>query len=392
LDGDDWFPNDNVLTRLNEVYSGEDVWLTYGQYTNHPMGGVGVAAPYPQSIIESNSVRSYTWGASHLRTFYAWLFKKIKKDDLMRDGIFFPMTWDFGMMFPMLEMAGKHSKYLSDILYVYNMENPINDHKVNVRLQQDLDRHIRGLSRYQRIDYAPFRTTVGLLMIATGKYDRFVQGIITSADKYFLNDNDVVYYIFTDSALEIQSRRPVVKIPIEHRPFPHASMDRFKHFTKNADKFNQEEYLYYVDVDCSFVDEIKGENIFADLVGVRHCGFLGGGAPFETNPNSMACVEPSKQKFYYGGGFNGGKKEKYLEMANWCYEAIERDASNNIIPVWHDESMMNKYFSEHPPNINLSPSYHYPQNDIERYKAKWRPYDFQPKIILLNKNHGEVRS
>lgn len=391
LDGDDWFPNDNVLNRLNEIYSNEDVWLTYGQYTNHPMGGTGVAAPYPPHIIESNGIRSYTWGASHLRTFYAWLFKKIKKEDLMREGIFFPMTWDFGMMFPMLEMSGRHSKYLSDILYVYNMENPINDHKVNVRLQQDLDRYIRGLPKYQMVERSPFRTTAGLLVIATGKYDQFIQGLITSADKFFLNDNDVVYYIFTDSACEIQSRRPIVKIPIEHRPFPHASMDRFKHFTQNADKFGQEEYLYYVDVDCSFVDEIKGENIFGDLVGVRHCGFLGGEGPFETNNKSMAYVETGKQRFYYGGGFSGGKRENYLALAKWCSEMIDADAANNIIPVWHDESILNKYFSEHPPNINLSPSYHYPQNDIERYKAKWRPYDFQPKLILLNKNHGEVR-
>jgi glycosyltransferase involved in cell wall biosynthesis/SAM-dependent methyltransferase len=392
LDGDDWFPNNNVLNRLNEIYSKEDLWITYGQYTNHPMGGVGVAAPYPPNIVDTNSFRSHTWGASHLRTFYAWLFKKIKKEDLMRGNVFFPMTWDFAIMLPALEMAGKHSKYLSDILYVYNMENPINDHKVNVRLQQDLDRHIRGMPKYQKVEYAPFRTTVGLLLIATGKYDQFLQGMIASADKYFLNDFDVVYYIFTDSACEIQSKRPVVKIPIEHRPFPHASMDRYKHFTQNVDKFSQEDYLYYVDVDCLFVDEIKGENIFGDLVGVRHCGFLGGGAPFESNPKSMAYVEPNKQKFYYGGGFQGGKGEKYLEAAKWCYEAIEKDQANGIIPIWHDESSWNKYLSEHPPNINLSPSYHYPQNDIERYKAKWRPHDFQPKIILLNKNHGDIRS
>lgn len=392
LDGDDWFPNNNVLNRLNEIYSENDLWITYGQYTNHPMGGVGVAAPYPPHVIESNSIRSHTWSASHLRTFYAWLFKKIKKEDLMRNGIFFPMTWDFGIMFPMLEMAGKHSKYLPDILYVYNMENPINDHKVNVALQQDLDRYIRGLSKYQRVEWAPFRTTVGLLIIATGKYDQFIQGLITSADKYFLNDNDVVYYVFTDSACEIQSRRPIVKIPTEHQSFPYASMNRYKYIWENHDKFSQEEYLYYIDVDCSFVDEIKGENIFGDLVGVRHCGFLGGGAPFETNTNSMAYVEPSRQRFYYGGGFDGGKRENYLAMVKWCHEAIEKDLSNNIIPIWHDESIKNRYFADHSPTLNLSPSYHYPQTDIERYKARWAPHSFQPKILLLNKNHTEIRS
>lgn len=392
LDGDDWFPDSNVLTKLNEVYANEDVWLTYGQYTNHPMGGIGVAAPYPSHIIESASIRSYTWGASHLRTFYAWLFQKIKKEDLMRDGIFFPMTWDFAIMMPQLEMAGKHSKYLSDILYVYNMENPINDHKVNVRLQQDLDRHIRGMPRYQSVERSPFKTKIGLILIATSKYTQYIQGMVASADKYFLNDKDVAYYLLTDQKdIEIASNRPIIRIPIKHKPFPYASMDRYKHITRNADMFVQEDYLYYVDVDCLFVDKID-DAIISDLVGVRHCGFLGGGAPFETNPQSMAYVEPSKQKFYYGGGFDGGKRDNYLEMAKWCHEALEKDLSNNIIPIWHDESIKNRYFSEHPPTLNLSPSYHYPDNDIERYKSKWRPYDFQPKILLLSKNHSEVRS
>ena len=47
--------------------------MSYGQYTNHPMGGKGVANQYPKSVIDSNSFRNYQWGASHLRTFYSWL-------------------------------------------------------------------------------------------------------------------------------------------------------------------------------------------------------------------------------------------------------------------------------------------------------------------------------
>jgi glycosyltransferase involved in cell wall biosynthesis/SAM-dependent methyltransferase len=395
LDGDDWFPHENVLNRLNEIYSDGNTWITYGQYTNYPMGGIGVASPYPPNIVETTGFRGFTWGASHLRTFYAWLFKKIKKDDLMRGGIFFPMTWDFAMMFPMLEMAGKHSKYLSDILYVYNLENPINDHKVNQALQQDLDRYIRGLPKYPLVQsplLQPGQPNVGLLIIATGKYHTFIQGLISSADRYFFNGiANVSYYIFTETPRDIQSFRPIVYVPTEHRPFPYASMNRYQYFTQNADKFGKENYLFYIDVDCLFVDHVSTE-ILQDLVGVRHCGFLGGGAPFETNPASTSYVEPSKQRFYYGGGFQGGKRERYLEAAKWCYEALEKDIANGIIPVWHDESILNKYFSENPPSINLSPAYHFPQNDIERYRAKWSPYNFQAKILLLSKDHQAVRS
>jgi len=189
LDGDDWFPNYNVLTRLKEIYTNHNAWMTYGQYKNHPDGGTGIAQPYPTNIVDSNNFRKHIWCASHLRTFYAWLFKNIKKEDLMYNGSFFSMTWDFAIMFPMLEMAGTHAQFVSDILYVYNLENPINDHKVNVRLQQELDRYIRGMPKYSRC--APpvaKKTAVGLLLIATGKYHEFVQGLINSADKYFLNN------------------------------------------------------------------------------------------------------------------------------------------------------------------------------------------------------------
>jgi hypothetical protein len=41
---------------------------------------------------------------SHLRTFYAWLFKKIKKE-LCYQGTFASMTGDIAMMLPMIKMT-----------------------------------------------------------------------------------------------------------------------------------------------------------------------------------------------------------------------------------------------------------------------------------------------
>lgn len=393
LDGDDWFPDGNVLTKLKDVYSSSEIWMTYGQYKNHPDGAGGISQPYPLQVIQQNNFRSYTWCASHLRTFYAWLFKKINVADLMYNGEFFKMTWDFAMMFPMLEMSGYHSQFISDILYVYNLENPINDHKVNIRMQQDLDRHCRSMSKYQALASAPppSKPNIGMLLIATGKYHRFVTGLIGSADRYFLNGNSsTTYYVFSDAPPSVQTSRNVVHIPIEHRPFPFASADRWKHFTQNADKLGNEDFLFYVDVDCMFVDNV-GTEILGDLVGVRHCGFYNKPGPYETNANSMAFVNPSTAKYYFGGGFSGGKKDSYLALAKWCYEAFEKDQANGIMPVWHDESVLNRYFSDHEPNIILSPAYHYPQDDIERYKRIWHPDTFQPKLLLLKKEHQEVR-
>lgn len=396
LDGDDWLAGNGVLKYLNNIYAGQDVWMTYGQYRNHPDGGIGIAKQIPEKIIKSSGHRSYDWCASHLRTFYAWLFKQIKKEDLMYNGRFMQMTWDLAIMFPQLEMAGPHSKFISETLYIYNLENPINDHKVNRKLQADLDKYVRRLPKYPPVELSNVKQgqkKIGLLIIATNKYDQFVNQLISSADRYFFDNDsyDVSYFVFTDSDQEIVTNRNVVKIDIEHKPFPYASMDRFKHFVNNKDKLKEMDYLFYVDVDCAFVDNV-GEDVLGELVGVQHCGFVGTkNGPFEDNPKSAIYVNPSSYSTYYGGGFSGGSRDKYLELAKWCDEMIDKDQANNIMPRFHDESVINRYFLDNKPDLTLSPSYHYPQGNKDHYKRIWGSKTFKPKILLLDKNHKEVR-
>ena len=43
------------------------------------------------------------------------------------------------MMFPMIEMAGKHHKCISKVLYIYNIQNPLNDFKIHTKLQTKLN-------------------------------------------------------------------------------------------------------------------------------------------------------------------------------------------------------------------------------------------------------------
>lgn len=156
LDGDDWLDNGNVLALLAEKYSNPDVWITWGQYRCYPSHYKGHCAPVPKHIIDTNNFRDYNYVTSALRTFYAGLFHKIKKEDLLYEGKFFPMAWDLSIMFPMLEMAGHHSTFIPNILYVYNIETPLNDFKVNNRQTQIYyDMMIRKQKKYQRIS-SPF--------------------------------------------------------------------------------------------------------------------------------------------------------------------------------------------------------------------------------------------
>jgi glycosyltransferase involved in cell wall biosynthesis len=154
LDGDDWFASPYVLKTINQAYSTQNIWLTHGTLIEYPKKALGWSIPIPPKIIEEHAFRTHRC-PSHLKTFYTWLFKKIRVEDLKINGEFFPMTWDQAIMFPMLEMAAERHSFLSEILYVYNMSNPINDHKVNATLQRDLEKLIRSKPKYTRLLEAP---------------------------------------------------------------------------------------------------------------------------------------------------------------------------------------------------------------------------------------------
>ena len=155
LDGDDWFPDRYVLKKLNEVYSSGEVWITYGQFQMHPGNEKGWATAMPNTIVKDNAFRDYQHLPTHLRTFYAWLFKAIKLEDFLYLGDFYSMSWDMTMMFPMIEMAGKHHRFIPDVMYTYNNENAISDHRVSRQLQAHLAQIIRAKKRYERLTEKP---------------------------------------------------------------------------------------------------------------------------------------------------------------------------------------------------------------------------------------------
>jgi len=136
------------------VYADPTIWLTYGQFKIYPDGN-GFCSAIPQNIIQYRKFRKFKWCISHLRTFYAGLFKKIKIKDLLYEGKFFPVSWDRAIMFPMIEMASNHFKFIPDILYIYNNANPINDHKTSRQMQLQLAEYIQNLPPYKEID-SPF--------------------------------------------------------------------------------------------------------------------------------------------------------------------------------------------------------------------------------------------
>jgi len=152
LDGDDWLASSKALEALYGAYRGNTL-MTYGSYVLSLTGQRGPEpSEYSDEVIKTNSFRQDQWRASHLRTFKYKLWKHINLEDLKdENGEYYKMTYDQAIMLPLLEMASERSKFIPEVLHVYNKENPLNVDKIKAQEQYELAQKIRNKKPYTRI-------------------------------------------------------------------------------------------------------------------------------------------------------------------------------------------------------------------------------------------------
>lgn len=152
IDGDDWLPDRMVFDRVVEAYADGVTWVTYGNFLRKS-GLWKKQVGYCRKVECAARIRSLPWTSSALRTFKAFLFRKIKFEDLLWQGEFLPAAGDKALMFPIIEMAGdERNKCLDSINYVYNVRNPRCGYKLKKDLQEDLNLYLRNKPPYRQID------------------------------------------------------------------------------------------------------------------------------------------------------------------------------------------------------------------------------------------------
>lgn len=151
VDGDDWLPDPGVFSRIAKVYEDPGVWLTWGNFRFWPRGDNRVSCAQPCDDV--TTCRSIPWQFSHLRTFRTFLWRRIKPADLRDvDGSYVASAGDLAFMLPMLEMCGnEHAKYLPQVNYIYNEQNPIGDGRSKFTQQERCAALIRSRPRYARL-------------------------------------------------------------------------------------------------------------------------------------------------------------------------------------------------------------------------------------------------
>lgn len=228
---------------------------------------------------------------------------------------------------------------------------------------------------------------VGLLIIATNKYTKFLQPLIQSADQWFFNtvkaqeNYEVEYNIFTNQDIVIDSSRTINIFPIEHKQWPWMTLGRYEIFHNHKRYLSKFDYLFYCDADMLFAGEVSSE-ILSDFTVTIHPGFRGSRGTPETREESLACVKKSEKLVYIAGGFNGGNAKTFLDMSEILCNNINDDYARGIIAVWHDESHLNRYTIDYTPSKYLTPDYCYPES--------W-DLPYEKKLLALDKNHSEMR-
>jgi glycosyltransferase involved in cell wall biosynthesis len=133
VDGDDQLAP-GALTTLRSYYEDPSLQLTYGQYRSEPFSPTcSLAGPYPQDVIDRRAYREHSllgrgipW--NHLRTVRWDVISQLtEKDFQFSDGEWYRMSSDAAVMYPCLELAGDNFKFIPEVLYVYNSENPLSE-------------------------------------------------------------------------------------------------------------------------------------------------------------------------------------------------------------------------------------------------------------------------
>jgi glycosyltransferase involved in cell wall biosynthesis len=129
IDGDDFLFSDQSLAIVAQYYQQiEGLLLTYGNWIGHPIGSRSNCRKYDNNVIDNSLYRYTDFHASHLRTFKSKLWYSINDEDLRDEsGNYFEAGWDVAFMMPMMEMAQERHRFIEQVLYCYNMHNPISD-------------------------------------------------------------------------------------------------------------------------------------------------------------------------------------------------------------------------------------------------------------------------
>lgn len=185
LDGDDWLAGPHVLAMVADAYRRTGAWMTYGTYVEYPTGlSPDWILDFPPAVVERKTFRAHPFMSSHLRTFKRFLLASVSQEEFCYDddrgwgpecasgSRFFDRAGaDVAVMLPLLERAGERIVRIPEVLHVYNIATPLNDYKVHLQEQWDVDTIVRSRSALSRLPGARKSEVPHMISLRGLQYD-----------------------------------------------------------------------------------------------------------------------------------------------------------------------------------------------------------------------------
>lgn len=228
------------------------------------------------------------------------------------------------------------------------------------------------------------KPVIGILYICTGKYSAFWDDFYSSTKQQLFNDAELKFYVFTDNEAILKTdKTDVVATYCQAEPWPFPTLMRYRTFLSIESKYQDVDYLLFCNANLRVTSPVQFSDIFGvqELFATVHPGYEGKSEstfPYENNNKSRAYTDKRATE-YVCGGFNGGKREAFLDVCRTLNDRIQKDLAEDIIAIWHDETHFNRFYAENREKFNLiTADYCFPEGwDIKRHS----------KITVLNKEH-----
>ena len=203
-----------------------------------------------------------------------------------------------------------------------------------------------------------------IIYIATGNYITFWDEFYNSCEKNFLPNVKKHYFLVTNHSVDTLPAN-VTHIYYPHKKWPSIVVEKFAIIHSLKEKLEGYDYTYSFNANAWFIQPVKGDvlpNSRQKLIAGLHPNYYRPlfawkyEYPYESNRNSWAYLEQTKNSNYYQACFIGGITHEVIKMAETIKTWTNNDLKQNFIPIWHDESYYNKYMANKNPLI-LTPDY-----------------------------------
>ena len=232
-----------------------------------------------------------------------------------------------------------------------------------------------------------------IISIATGaKYLNYWKNLVNSMREVDKSFNKVKFYLLTDNPLEAtefgaEQNMELQTFKIESYGWPEATLLRYREILRIENQIC-EPVLIYLDSDMlvigDFISSLEPDHWKNGIALVSHPGFwrpkgklgadfyvknpkkllkdfftyikFGSLGSWERNSRSHAYVKRANRKNYVCGGIWMGKRDNIFDLIKYCSKNVDSDLQNGYVAIWHDESHLNLWSSEHKSTI-LTPAY-----------------------------------